>query len=327
MPLPAATLRYPHERVLLQRTRLAYVHLGNLLTDAKRDRSARVYGYVAVWLPEELLLLYLQEGEVVNATATTDGTQFHALPIADALTRVPHAAEIGEICFHEADDEQLATMYCTQTSDPLAWPAALEVGEATALIAWLHATMHDGVVEVRIADGVNYAVVRNGIPVRGYFDETTHGSPDAALAALLLPGRVGAARRTVRLWSVPPVLPVQAPPALIAAYRDLVSSLVLRLAGAGASGAAPVAEHARQLLAARYPALERMALGAAVAKDPMCDAGALTAAIAAWISEIVWASPVEHVTPEQLLGELTRDRRHVFQSAGLFQALPWRARW
>ena len=327
MPLPAATLRFPHERVLLHRTRLAYVHLGNLLTDAKRDRAARVYGYVAVWLAEELLLLYLQEGEVVNATSTTDGAQFHALPIADALARVPHAAEIGEICFHEADDEQLATMYCTQTSAPLAWPAALEAGDAAALIAWLHATMHDGVVEVRIADGVSYAVVRNGVPVRGYFADPTHGAPDAALAALLLPGRLGASQRSVRLWSVPPVLPVQAPPALIAAYRELVGTLVRRLADAGASGAGPVAEHARQLLAARFPALERMALGAATTKDPVCDADALTAAVAAWISEIVWASPVQHVTPEQLLGELTRDRRHVFQSAGLFQALPWRAQW
>ncbi|MBI1809253.1 MAG: hypothetical protein HYR75_05085, partial [Gemmatimonadetes bacterium] len=95
MPLPAATLRFPHERVLLHRTRLAYVHLGNLLTDAKRDRAARVYGYVAVWLPEELLLLYLQGGEVVNATSTPDGAAFHPLAIAEALAKVPNAAEIG----------------------------------------------------------------------------------------------------------------------------------------------------------------------------------------------------------------------------------------
>ena len=48
MPLPISTWRYPHKRVLLQRTRLAYVHLRNLLTDAKRDRAARVWGYVAI---------------------------------------------------------------------------------------------------------------------------------------------------------------------------------------------------------------------------------------------------------------------------------------
>ncbi len=327
MPLPAATLRFPHERVLLQRTRLAYVHLDNLLTDAKRDRSARVYGYVAVWLPEELLLLYLQEGEVVNATATSDGATFHAVAIADALAHVPHAAEIGEICFHEADDEQLATMFATQSATPLPWPHELALGDAGAFVAWLHATMHDGVVEVQVADGVSYAVVRNGDVVRGYFADPTIGSADAALAALLLPGRQGAQTRRVRLWSVPPVLPVQAPPALIAAYRELVTSLVDRLTDEGAGGAGAVAEHARQILSTRYPALERMSLGTVSVKNPVSDAGALTAAVAAWVSEIVWASPIESITPERLLGELTHERRHVFQSAGLFQALPWHAQW
>ena len=63
----------PSQIGALPRTRLAYVHLRNLLTDAKRDRSARVSGYVAIWLPEEFLVLYLQRGElrlVAEATST-----------------------------------------------------------------------------------------------------------------------------------------------------------------------------------------------------------------------------------------------------------------
>ena len=55
MSLPAAALRFPRDRVLLPRPRLAYVHLRNLCTDAMSDRSARVFGYVCVWLPDELL--------------------------------------------------------------------------------------------------------------------------------------------------------------------------------------------------------------------------------------------------------------------------------
>mgnify|MGYP003484574517 FL=1 len=92
MPHLRDALRYPYKRVLLQRTRLAYVHLQNLLTDAKRDRSARVYGYVAVWLPEELITLYLEEGEVVNATTTVDGVAFEPIAISDAVHRVPNSA-------------------------------------------------------------------------------------------------------------------------------------------------------------------------------------------------------------------------------------------
>jgi len=32
-------------------------------------------------------------------------------------------------------------------------------------------------------------------------------------------------------------------------------------------------------------------------------------------------------TPEQLLAEVTRERRHMFQSAGFFDRLPWTVEW
>src|SRR3954470_6053751 len=106
MPAIVAGLRFPYSRVMLPRTRLAYIHLRNLLNDAKRDRSARLSGYVAVWLPEEFLVLYLQQGEVVNATIM-DAKGFRAVAISSALERIPPEPEYGEICFNEAEDEQL----------------------------------------------------------------------------------------------------------------------------------------------------------------------------------------------------------------------------
>src|SRR5829696_7361309 len=109
-----AGLRFPHSRVLLPRTRLAYIHLRNLLTDAKRDRAARISGYVAISLADELLTLYLLRGEVANATVR-DVRGSRALAIANAIERVPQDPEYGAICFHEADLEQLACMFATQS--------------------------------------------------------------------------------------------------------------------------------------------------------------------------------------------------------------------
>jgi len=52
---------------------------------------------------------------------------------------------------------------------------------------------------------------------------------------------------------------------------------------------------------------------------------ALTAGVAAWIRELMWAaSDHESVAPDVLLRELTWDRRHLFQSAGLFSQVPWK---
>src|SRR5438105_15653002 len=114
MPLSTA-LRFPFSRVLLPRTRLAYIHLRNLLTDAKRDRAARISGYVAISLPDELVILYLLRGEVANATVR-DARGSVAVAIATAIDKVPHEPEYGEIYFHEADAEQLACMFAAEST-------------------------------------------------------------------------------------------------------------------------------------------------------------------------------------------------------------------
>src|SRR5437762_9016913 len=106
MPASISSLKFPCSRVLLPRTRLAYVHVKNLLTDAKRDRAARISGYVAIWLPEEMLVLYMQRGELINAT-TFDKNGSRAVSIQRALERVPAEPEYGEITFCGGDDELL----------------------------------------------------------------------------------------------------------------------------------------------------------------------------------------------------------------------------
>jgi hypothetical protein len=342
MSLPAGGLRFPRFRVLLPRTRLAYVHLRNLFTDAKRDRGARVFGYVCVWLPDEFLLFFMQEGEIVNASASPDGQRFHAIAIADAVARVPREAEYGEVCFHEADDEQLAIMYWTQMLEPVSWPSEVSPENPDAVMGFLHATMHDGVLEVIHDEGRSYAVLRQGKIVRGYFSDDAYGAAEDQVRGLLAPSDRWV---RARLWPVPPALTAQAPPALIQAYRELIASVVRRLIESGASSAPTVAEHARKHLMGSHPALERMAIatdpnsGSANAtstlsfgraptsttRDPIAETRVLSAAMGAWLGEILWnAPPGDGTAPERFLEQLVRERRHMFQGAGLFEALPWK---
>jgi hypothetical protein len=326
MALVRDALRYPAKRVLLQRTRLAYVHLGHLLTDAKRDRSARVYGYVAVWLPEELITLYLEEGEVVNATTTHDGVAFTPIAISDAVGRVPSSAEYGSICFHEASDEQLDTMYATQTGNPLSWPRELILDDGDAMLAFLYATMHDGAVEIQADGSVHYIMISSGSPVRGYFADGRPGDLVGHVKTLL--GDTGhAARPEVRLWPRPDALPAQASPALIQAYRDLVAALVTRLADGGVDDASSVVERARHDQIPQYPLLERFSLRMPTVRDPVTDTATLTMAIAAWIGDALQGEAGATADPGQALRDLTASRRHMFQAAGLYDALPWKLQW
>lgn len=323
MPATVAGLRYPHTRVLLPRTRLAYVHLRNLLTDAKRDRSARVSGYVAIWLPEEFLVLYLQRGEVVNA-CTHDGKEFHPIAIGAAIEKVPAEPEYGEVCFHEADDEQLSCMFSSQTNAPLAWPTELRSTDPKALFPYLMATTFDGVVEICAEGEVNYLLFKDGAVFAGFLAGTSRGTMVERVGRLFERDR-RALHVTVRHWPMPAPLPVQAQTGLVQAYRDLATSLVLRLVADGRESAPAIAEHARHTLAATHPPLEGFSFNGRTPRPVVADANALTAAIAALINEILWtASDQEGHSPEQLLRELTHDRRHLFQSAGLFDRLSWK---
>ena len=323
MPATVAGLRYPYSRVLLPRTRLAYVHLRNLLTDAKRDRSARVSGYVAIWLPEEFLVLYLQNGELVNA-CLHNGKEFCPIAIGAAVEKVPNEPEYGEICFHEAVDEQLSCMFATQSTPPIPWPPELRSSDPSALFPYLMATTFDGVVEIAREGEVNYLLFRNGSAHTAYLAGTHSGTLVERVSKIFDPHR-RALHVSIRRWPVPAPLPIQAPTGLVQAYRDLTTSLVLRLVADGRESAPAIAEHARTTLTTEHPALEGFSFNGRTPRAVVADADSLTVAIAAFINELLWtASDQEGGGPDQMLKDLTHERRHLFQSAGLFDRLSWK---
>jgi hypothetical protein len=323
MASPVAALKFPFSRVLLPRTRLAYVHLRNLITDAKRDRSARVSGYVAVSMPENLIILYLMRGEVVNATDCNPRGR-RAISIARALEKVPAEPEYGEVCFHEADQEQLACMYATQSQAPEPWPEGLAANDPAALFPHLASLTFDGVVEIIANDNVNYLIFQHGAVARAFLSSSHHGTVVDRVAKLFTrEGRVGDIR--VARWSATQPLPIQAPPALVQAYRELAVNLVQRLVASGKESAGAVAEHARLNLSGQYPALTGFSFDGREAPDALSDSTELTTAVAAWIRDVMWAAADQDVLPpDALLKELTWDRRHMFQSAGLFEQIPWK---
>jgi hypothetical protein len=322
MTVRLASVRFPFARVLLPRTRLAYVHLRNLLTDAKRDRAARVSGYVVVWLPDEMVTLYLQQGEVVNAT-TYDGKTSAVVPIATAIAKVPPEPEYGEICFHETEDEQLSCMFTGQTAGADGWPAELRVGDPNVLFPYLMSTTFDGMVEIRSDGALNYLVFVDGNLERAYLAPSEGASLLDRIAHLF----VGQPKSevSVRRWQKLVPLRVQASPALIQAYRELLAGLVQRATAAGSSSARAIAEHARQSLLTKHPSLDGFAFTDRPVSEPVADSGELTTAIAAWIQEFMWtAADHDRSSPEEMLRDAVWERRHIFQSAGLFDRIPWK---
>lgn len=273
-------------------------------------------------LPEELVIIYLIGGEVVNATIR-DAKSCRVIGIAHALEKVPPEPEYGEICFNEADEEQLGCMFITHAEAAEPWPAGMNAQDPSALFPYLMAMSFDGVVELVTGDYVNYLVFRNGSVARAYLSGSQQGTLVERVAKLFAKDKGGELR--VARWGVPGPLPMQAPPSLIQAYRDLADSLVKRLVEQGRDSAPSIAEHARQNLVATHPVLDSFTLAGKPTKEPLADLPTLTVGVAAWLREVLWAA-VDHdaSSPEALLKELTWERRHMFQSAGFYDELPWK---
>src|SRR5438105_15673133 len=109
-PVRLADLQFPQVTRLIHRTRLAFIHLDNLLAYAKRDRDGRIDGYLAAHLPDECVLLFFRKGEAVNAASLhTAGRQ--VLTIPEALKRMRTEVERGDLTYCAAPMEQLAWMY------------------------------------------------------------------------------------------------------------------------------------------------------------------------------------------------------------------------
>jgi hypothetical protein len=323
MSVPPPALRFPTSRVLLPRTRLAYIHLKNLLTDAKRDRAARISGYVAVSLIDELITLYLIRGEVANATVRAPrGSQ--AIAISAALDKIPAEPEYGEVCFNEAMEEQLSCMFDTQSKPPEPWPEGMAMHDPAVLFPYLMSITFDGVLEIIAKEHVNYLIFTNGTVARAFLSSAHHGTVVDRVAKLFSrDGRITDLK--VSRWAMPSRLPVQASPALVQAYRELSGSLVDRLVQLGRDTAPQLAEQARASLIGAHPALKGFSFVGTPSEDPLTDAPGLTAGMAAWMRDVLWAaSEQDSVAPDALLRELTWDRRHMFQSAGLFEQMPWK---
>ena len=325
MPAHAAQLRYPHGRVLLGRTKLAYVHLRNLLSDAKRDRTARVAGYVAIWLPEEFIILFLREGEVVNAVrATQRGNE--SIAISTALAHVPAEPEFGEIAFFEAPVDLLVCMYHSLVFPSETWAADFAAGDPRELFPHLRDQRFTGLIEVVNRDTANYLVFNDGLIEQAYAADDNGSGRTEQLSRMFGPTTPRPKAR-VRAWPGPLRMPRQAPASLVLAYRELIERMYSELGSYGVPVPSAVGERVRDALIGRHPSLRQFAAGAKP-EDPAADGEEVTAAVAAWVTETVReALDGDDEASLSVVKAAARDRRHMLHAAGFLSALPWELEW
>ena len=327
-PVRLAELAFPQTGRLIHRTRLAFIHVDNILSYAKRDRDGRVDGYLVAWLPDECLLLLLHTGEVANAVSLhTTGRE--VIPIAHALRRMEEEVERGEMAYCTAPYEQLAWMY-ESCAEPLK-VRPVDARRPDALFPTLAQERATGVLELISNGRVSYLRFDGGRYAGGYFCNRPESVPVPKYVESLF--RDGPDGQSPGLSAVlfPHVaeLPPQAPVTLIQTYRDLywrITDAVEReVPGEGRRRAQRLSAG----LSADHRALELLGV---VRDAPLADSVVQPLELATGLGE--WARQllegVEILMPgtaPKVLREATREHRYLLQSAGFYDRLPWPVAW
>lgn len=323
-----ADLMFPSQRVQIHRTRLAFIHLDNLLHFAKIDRDGRVDGYVAAYLPDSVAVLFFKRGEVVTAVAFTEAGRT-VVSMASVLRDMEKEMERGELAFCDAPMEQLVWMYhsCAGPREP----KVVDAKDPGTIFPALQHEHFSGVLEL-ISDGkVSYFRFTDGRFVNGYFSGKAEQSTIAQhVESLFRPGADGARPQVAASVFRPDgELPEQASPAMIQSYRELFWRILavaeqqvpgeanqrgVKLRDALAKGAGPLG-----------------AVGAPLDREPLeviARPDQLTQGLADWTRQLL--QQLEIIAPgvaATIVRDATREHRFVLQKAGFYKTLPWTVSW
>ena len=322
-------LDFPSTGKFIARTRLAFIHLDNVLAYAKRDRDGMVDAFLAAYLPEELILLFFRKGEVINAaTLRSDGRR--PIPIAEALKRMKAETERSEVMYCQAPMEQLIWMYTACASPPK--PRFIDAAQPEKFFEVFRTEVYDGVVELVVDGGVSFLRFVGGVFTGGHLYGQPAGINADKYVLKLLATPPGQPPREVVAHDLVAILrevPVQALPTQVKLFREVLAK-ILAAADRELMGEAG-RKHERNSAALRavHPALELLAGPEYGAPPALVVTGdELTGAFAAWTVKLL--QDVELVAPGgalTILKEAAKENRHQLQASGYFDKLPWKVTW
>jgi hypothetical protein len=317
--------RFPHEVAYLPRTKLSYVNLPGILGDGKRDRTARVPGFVAVQLGERCYLIFLRNGEPFQAACVEPHARAQ-VALAEVVRIAGTESERGEggqIAYYGASEAQLRAMLATLVHPPVPCAEGLDPRRPDLLFPHLRERRFSGVVELCQCSSLQYLVFQDGGFHKGYFSDHSGTPATEALRSLFGSGK----ELCITLYPPLEDLPVQANPGLVDLYRRVIGGTMRDLGTVmGEAGSMALMRRAQEAAAGREPVVAAFILTeeGRVRGDPVATPRGLTEAAAAWITEALIAA-AEHggVEPAEVLARVARDSRFVLEEQGFFARLPW----
>jgi len=327
-PVRLADLQFPQVNRLIHRTRLAFIHLDNLLAYAKRDRDGRIDGYLAAHLPDECVLLFFRKGEAVNAASLHTAGR-HVITITEALKRMRTEVERGDLTYCAAPMEQLAWMYAACSG--AYQPRVIDVKQPERFFPVLQQEKVTGVLELISNGRVSYLKFDQGKYLSGHFCDKPDAVPPARyLESLFDAGPDGAApAMSAGTFPAADDLPAQAATALVSTYRELYWRIVDAVDREFSGEARRRAQKVTAAIVDTHEALALLSVPRGTdTPDAVVRPEDLSGALTDWALQLLEGAEVMMPgTATKVLKDATREHRYVLQAAGFYGKLPWRVTW
>ncbi len=327
-PVRLADLQFPQVNRLIHRTRLAFIHLDNLLAYAKRDRDGRIDGYLAAHLPDECVLLFFRKGEAVNAASLHTAGRY-VITITEALKRMRAEVERSDLAYCAAPMEQLAWMYGSCAGGYQ--PRFIDVNRPEKFFPVLQQEKVSGVLELISNGRVSYLKFDQGKYLNGHFCDKPDTVPPARyLESLFDPGADGTPPAiSAGTYAAGDDLPAQAATALVNTYRELYWRIVDAVEREFPGEAKRRAQKVTAAIVDTHQALGLLSVPRGTdTPDAVVRPEDLSTALTDWALQLLEGAEVMMPgTATKVLKDATREHRYVLQAAGFYGRLPWRVTW
>src|SRR5437899_945614 len=324
-PVRLADLQFPQVNRLIHRTRLAFIHLDNMLAYAKRDRDGRIDGYIAAHLPDECVLLFFRKGEAVNAASLHTAGR-HVITITEALKRMRAEVERADLEYCAAPMEQLAWMYASCAGGHQ--PRAINVKQPEKFFPLLQQEKVSGVLELISNGRVSYLRFDQGKYLTGHFCDKPSSLPPARYRESLFDAAAGGAEPEMSAGTFPADddLPAQAATALVNTYRELYWRIVDAVEREFPGEAKRRAQKVTSAIVDTHQALALISVPRGTdTRDSVVRPEELSTALTDWTLQLLEGAEVMMPgAAPKVLKDATREHRYVLQAASFYGRLPWR---
>ncbi|RKZ18890.1 hypothetical protein DRQ17_02320 [bacterium] len=159
-------MKFPKGKPVLENVKIHFVNFDNILNQAKKAREGRLNGYIQIIYPQEVDLLFFQNGNPINA-GRFNRTGYSLVPIKDVVERAKKS-EVGIVNIYDVPDELLYMMVVSLKETPLFANKPIKLLDIDKLLDRLKGVNFAGFLVLTKNFEYFYVKFKEGEPVRIY---------------------------------------------------------------------------------------------------------------------------------------------------------------